>query len=176
MFNLSSSFPIAFGLRAEITVPTTIKYMDEFEVRIIIYPESQTSFDIVQILPNGWQVTNWTSDHNAFFETRDIGYVGKNVSAFRWNFENATGDTTIIYKAKAATMGINQITTIWISPEGFGSKDNTISVIGKFLFENTPVTKGALLLLLMATAIVIAGIAYREYSKMKKKKSKKRKR
>ena len=175
--------PLAFGLTVETDVPSSADKSQEFEVNINVLTEGETQFDLLVILPNDWEITNWTTSiGQVFAEHRLTQYLGENVSAFRWKFEDIEQNVDITYTTKAITSGSQKITTLWTYPGGFESTEDTINILG--LSISDPVVW--LIVLFIATGIVISGIMYREYKKYghkkirtkrktKRKKAKKRK-
>ena len=160
---------ISFGFEVKTIVPQELVYGKEQIIAININTENTTKFDVVEILPYGWEITNWTANvGNVMSESKDVNYNNMLSSAFRWKFDGANQDVVLTYTLKPTTMGQQKITTVWTYPEGFGSNDYVILV-------KSPVNSGALiglLALIVATAIMIGGLLRREYEKMEKLKRK----
>jgi len=173
---LLAIIPIAFGLSVETNYPSEMVQFQESAAKITIHTEGQNVFDIVAILPLGWEITDWnTQVMDVFAEKRDTSYLGEMRSVYRWRIECQEETVELLLKIKPTTYGENKITTLWVYASGFNSADSSV-------FVSAPTVKPTaqnfmlLLLLLAATAIAIGGVAYREYLKIKSMKHKKIKR
>ena len=172
--------PLAFGMQVQSSYPAQMDFMQEADAKLVIFTQGQTVFDAVVILPHSWEITDWTATTpNVFAETRDTSYLEVMRSVYRWRVECQDEKVEISMKIKPTTSGNSRITTLWIYAGGFNSEDANVFVReGSEII--TPQNFMLLAILLAATAIVIGGVAYREYKKIKsggyKQKTRKKKR
>lgn len=159
--------PIAFGLDVQTNYAAQMDYLQETDSKIVIFTEGQEVFDIVTILPYGWEITEWqATTPNVFAESRATEYLGEMHSVYRWRVECQEEQVEISMKIKPTTAGNNRITTLWIYAEGFNSEETTVFVRAAPEIT-TPQNFMLLIILIAATAIAIGGVAYREYLKIK---------
>ena len=180
---------IANGFSVYSEVPENAKYTG-FNITLKINPEGENTFDIVEMVPIGWEIVNFNSDvQPVFSEHRLTQYMGENLSAYRWKFENVNKNITMTLEVKPGFSG-NKIITVWTYPKGFDSSEVSInlgSTCGNGICEpgETPFNCSSdckylpqwsmVLVMLIATGIVILGLLYREYKKIKMRKIKKKK-
>lgn len=164
-----SIISLSFGLEVQTDYPSTMTLSKESDAKITIFTEGATIFDIVSILPHGWEITDWqATTQNVFAETRDMEYLEETHSVYRWRIECQDEKVEILLKIKPNSYGENGITTLWMHEQGFDSEDKTFFVES---ISKEPTLQNTLLLivLLTATMIAIGGVAYREYKKIKSK-------
>ncbi len=179
------ALPFVYGFDVSIKTPSVVDYSNVFYVNIVISPGNETAFDVVALLPTSWEITNWTSNvGNIFAEHRNTQYLGEDVSAFRWKFNNINQNVTLTAKVLPKSVGKNRLMFVWTYPQGFNSNEfmvNVKTVCGNNICEpgenifNCPADCQRfpqmfwVVVLLIATGITIAGIMYREYKKLEKK-------
>jgi hypothetical protein len=153
-----------------------------------------SQFDIAELLPVGWELTDWGVSGNASavkFEHSTTSYIGSVREVYKWSFsEAAPNGAEVRYTAIPRRAGSFNITTMttYTSPAGFSSSENKIfvggttpnmmcgnniceSIYGENLFTCPQDCRFNLLsnpmvmlsVLILAMAIIFAGLAYREY-------------
>ncbi|MCD6575719.1 MAG: hypothetical protein J7K73_01005 [Nanoarchaeota archaeon] len=180
---------LASGFEFSATIPENVNYSEPFSINIHINPGNETTFDLVALFPVGWTVTNWSANfEDVSLEHRDTTYLGEDVSAFRWRFDDVTGDVNLNIKVMPSGLG-NKVSFVWVYPSGFSSQEfgikmnavcgNGICEPGENIFtcpSDCPYFPQMfwVIVLLIATGIAVAGIIYREYVKLEKKRHRKK--
>lgn len=180
---------LASGFEFSADVPQNVDYPKSFSINIQINPGNETTFDLVALFPVGWTVTNWSASvEGVSLEHRDTTYMGEDVSAFRWRFDDVSGNVSLNVKVMPSGFG-DKISFVWVYPNGFSSQEfgikmkavcgNGICEPGENIFtcpSDCPYFPQMfwVVVLLIATGIAVAGVIYREYVKLEKKKNRKR--
>jgi len=182
---------LASGFEFSASVPENVSYSKPFNISVQINPGNETMFDLVALFPTGWSVTNWSTNvEGVSLEHRDTNYMGKDVSAFRWRFNEVTGDVNLKVEVMPSGVG-DKVSFVWVYPNGFSSQEygikmsaacgNGICEKGENVFtcpSDCPYFPQMfwVAVLLIATGIAVTGVIYREYLKVEKKKHKKKSR
>jgi hypothetical protein len=110
---------------------------ESFTSRLSTTAVSNPEFDISELLPSGWEITDWSVSGNQsaviFSKEGTVSYGGTVREVYKWKFSSpAPNGIEIQYTAIPRRGGNFNITTVitFNSPAGFSSYDNEVYVGG----------------------------------------------
>ncbi len=95
------------------------------------------SFDIAVLVPSGWTITSWDAPgykkSGIILEKRSRSYKGLSYEAYHWKVpekleSKATFNFELSLPATASLGTVREISSIWTTPENFGTRNLNITV------------------------------------------------
>lgn len=133
---------LSLSILSSATAISVTKNFSEFKegnqaiIKIFINnSEDVKYFDIVQLVPRDWEITNWSINgvNNVKIENYNNYYYNNNYyNVYHWLFRDINSKTfELEYKTIPKKAGQFNIVNIWLCPIGFAKEESTINVIGK---------------------------------------------
>jgi len=130
--------PIALGdVNVNRKMPSSTQLGNTFNVSLEFKSSKHIdAFDVVEFLPYGWEITNWTvygyNKNSVVLENiPNYQYQGKIRTAYHWSFREGldTSQVLLVYTLKAKDTGSQEFITVWTYPGGFKTNTTIISVV-----------------------------------------------
>ena len=101
---------------------------DGLYVHVIIKTDSVEKFDLGELIPENWQITNWTVNAETQFESVAGEFMGKDCNINHWRFNSITKDTEVVYRISPKQAGNYEIVSVWFYPNGFNMGKMSIKI------------------------------------------------
>ncbi len=130
--------PISYG---DVTVvrnmPEKIEVGEMIYVTINIeFMEEITDFDIVEMVPHGWEMVSWNienfeEDFVEFEKEDSLEFYYENRTSFHWSFKGDISEKRVIinYELLAKEIGEKEFVSVWAHPRGFDRQKNILEVV-----------------------------------------------
>ena len=122
--------PICFGVNVQRQAPDSIEEPGLVEVILIVDTEGHKSIDLVELLPAGTELLNWTANAQVELEieTENFNHFGE-VTVYRWNFNEINQDEiTVTYEFEIEDYEEFKTRTMVVHKDGFSSENYSIFV------------------------------------------------
>jgi hypothetical protein len=115
-------------------VPAGIVADEGFTITLTVTVTVTGTFDIAELVPEGWQITNWGASGNSSrvrFEVLSVPYRGEQKSAYHWKFDEPVGKQVVLsytIRPSSGYSGFQTLTYVYTFPGGFTANDYTLFI------------------------------------------------
>lgn len=131
---LVASVALAADVAVTKDMPNTIGPNEVLTVTFTIKPgtEAITNFDLAELLPQGWTVSEWSvtgiAKDDVTFDAQDQTWREATYSGNHWEFDEISSDVTVTYKTTTGSEAEYNIIAIWTWPGGYDKAERELTV------------------------------------------------
>jgi len=117
---------------------------NEATIKLIVNSDADR-LDIAEFIPSDWSISSWdvagiSKDNVEMENYENYDYLGKSYNMYHWSISDQSSEFSIEYKLTPQKTGSFKFVTLWFSPKGFESDEETLTVSNANTNPNTGIT------------------------------------